>query len=122
MIISNGGIATSQILIIEFETLTNVDSSMTNKIVLYGKDGDYIGFLRIAENYNPKPIRRIEIPKPNGKTRPLGILTIWDRILQQSILQVLEPICEAKFYDRSNGFRPNRSVEEYIIIINMQLK
>ena len=61
--------------------------------------------------YKPKPVRRVEIPKPNGKTRPLGIPTITDRLVQQSIIQVLEPICEAKFYDRSNGFRPNRSAE-----------
>ena len=64
--------------------------------------------------YKPKPVRRVEIPKPNGKTRPLGIPTILDRLVQQSILQVLEPICEAKFYDRSNGFRPNRSAENAI--------
>lgn len=43
--------------------------------------------------------------------RPLGIPTIWDRIVQQCILQILEPICEAKFYEKSNGFRPNRSAE-----------
>ena len=72
--------------------------------------------LNIIKNYSPRAVRRKEIPKPNDptRTRPLGIPCIWDRLIQQCILQVLEPICEAKFNNDSYGFRPNRSCENAI--------
>ena len=65
----------------------------------------------MLNNYHPKAVRRKDIPKPNGTTRPLGIPCIWDRLVQQCILQVLEPICEAKFSQNSFGFRPLKSAE-----------
>ena len=82
----------------------------------YTPDGLVQKIRNITKNYSPRAVRRKEIPKPYDptKTRPLGIPCIWDRLIQQCVLQILEPVCEAKFSDNSFGFRPNRSCENAV--------
>ncbi|MEG1010011.1 MAG: group II intron reverse transcriptase/maturase [Clostridia bacterium] len=77
---------------------------------------DIKGLIR-QRKYKPNPVRRVEIPKENGKKRNLGIPSVIDRVIQQAIVQVLSPIYEEQFSDSSYGFRPKRSCEMAVVKI-----
>jgi group II intron reverse transcriptase/maturase len=90
-----------------------VDKMGVDKLLPYLKENQRQLFQSIKDSkYRPNPVRRVEIPKDNGKMRNLGIPTVVDRVIQQAISQVLTPIFEKQFSDSSYGFRPKRSAHD----------
>ena len=90
-----------------------IDGITTEELLEHLKENKdkILGQIR-ARKYKPKPVKRVQIPKSNGKKRNLGIPTTTDRVIQQAIAQILSPIYENKFSENSYGFRPNRNAHD----------
>jgi RNA-directed DNA polymerase len=96
---NNGAAGVDQMKVKELQTwLSNNQDELTKSL--------------LAGTYEPTPVRRVDIPKPKGGTRQLGIPTVVDRFVQQAILQVLTPIFDPRFSESSYGFRPGRSAHQ----------
>lgn len=92
-----------------------IDGMTVDELLPFLKEnGDQIKEAIMEGMYSPKPVRRVEIPKPDGGVRLLGIPTVLDRVIQQAIAQVLTPIYEKEFSEFSYGFRPGRSAHQAV--------
>ena len=112
-----------------------VDGMTVEEFPTYAREHwDSVSSTLNEEKYLPSPVRRVEIPKSNGGKRPLGIPTVIDRVIQQSVAQILTPIFDPEFSESSFGFRPKRSAhggvkkvrqyinEGYIIAVKVDLQ
>ena len=98
-----------------------IDGVTVRQIIQSGRVGAFLARIATAlkdGTYRPSPVRRVLIPKPGGKPRPLGIPTVTDRVVQQSLRMVLEPIFEADFSPVSYGFRPRRRAHDAVAEIH----
>ncbi|EKZ4335803.1 HNH endonuclease [Listeria monocytogenes] len=109
-------------ILLAYRTIKSNKGSQTAGVDSFTIDNykpmDKAAFITLVQNslmnYKPKAVKRVLIPKPNGDKRLLGIPTMFDRLIQQMIKQIIEPICEAKFYEHSYGFRPLRGTRHAI--------
>jgi len=101
-----------------------VDGMTINEFLDWAKAGHWRRVVSELETdrYHPSPVRRVEIDKPDGSKRPLGIPCVVDRVIQQAIAQVLTPMFDPDFSESSFGFRPRRSAKQAVMQIHSIIK
>lgn len=112
-------------LVLKNNGAPGVDGQSCQDIIDGPGAATFLGELREelrTRRYRPQAVKRVYIPKPDGRQRPLGIPTVKDRIVQTAVLLVLEPIFEADFVDSSYGFRPGRSAHDALAEIRQHLQ
>ena len=115
-ILSSDNLNRAYLQVVRNKGAEGVDGMKYTELKEYlAKNGEIIKEQLRTRKYKPQPVRRVEIPKPDGGVRNLGVPTVTDRFVQQAIAQVLTPIYEEQFHDHSYGFRPNRCAQQAIL-------
>lgn len=115
-IVSKDNLNAAYLQVIRNKGAAGVDGMEYTELGEYlSKNGETIKEQLRTRKYKPQPVRRVEIPKPNGGIRNLGVPTVTDRFIQQAVAQVLTPIYEEQFHDHSYGFRPNRGAQQAVL-------
>ena len=115
-ILSKDNLNTAYLQVVRNKGAGGVDGMKYTELLEHLKEnGETIKEQLRTRRYKPQPVHRVEIPKPEGGVRNLGVPTVTDRFVQQAIAQVLTPIYEEQFHEHSYGFRPNRCAQQAII-------
>ena len=115
-ILSRDNLNAAYLQVVRNTGAAGVDGMTVEELGAYlSENGENIKEQLRTRKYKPKPVRRVEIPKPDGGTRNLGVPTAVDRFVQQAVAQVLTPIFEEQFHDHSYGFRPKRCAQQAVL-------
>ena len=115
-ILSRDNLNRAYLQVVRNKGAEGVDGMKYTELKEYLKEnGENIREQLRTRKYKPQPVRRVEIPKPDGGIRKLGVPTVTDRFVQQAIAQVLTPIYEEQFHEHSYGFRPNRCAQQAVL-------
>ena len=115
-ILSKENLNAAYLQVVRNKGAAGVDGMTVEELGAYlSENGENIREQLRTRKYKPQPVRRVEIPKPDGGVRNLGVPTVVDRFVQQAVAQVLTPIFEEQFHDHSYGFRPNRCAQQAVL-------